>query len=250
MTGSAARLGREMVLSLANRGYDVAVHYNSSETKARETVNLAKKIGAHSVAVQADLLDEHAASLLVDRTREKLGRKLSVLVNNASIFENDSVTTASRKGWDRHMQANFRAPFILTQAFAKQVPEAKRDSKGELVASGVVVNLVDHWVTRPTTEFTTYTLSKMSLWSLTQVAALSLAPAIRVNAIGPGPTLRTETQRESHFSEMRKCAPLERGVDLDDILSALHYILESNALTGQLLCVDSGRTLMWGTGFS
>ena len=245
VTGAADRLGRAMALSLANRGYAVAVHYNKSEAKALETVELARKSGAHAVAVQADLLDEDAALNLVERSRKKLECELSVLVNNASIFENDTLVSADREGWDRHMEANLRVPFVLIQAFARQVPNVSLDEQDEPVASGVVVNLVDHWVVRPTAEFTCYTLSKMGLWSLTRIAALSLAPSIRVNAIGPGPTLRTPTQREAHFEGMRRSSPLGRGTDLDDIVSALHYVLDSNALTGQLLCIDAGRTLMW-----
>jgi len=170
-----------------------------------------------------------------------------VLVNNASIFEYDTLATATRRGWDRHMESNLRAPFVLTQAFAAQAPGAETDSNGEPRATALVVNMLDQRVRKLTPEFMTYTLAKMGLWALTQTAAQALAPAIRVNAIGPGPTLRGGRQSESHFARQRANTVLGRGSDPDDITAALAYLLDAKAVTGQLICVDGGQHLGWKT---
>ena len=247
VTGAGIRLGRAMALDLAGRGYDVAVHYASSETDAVSLVSEIKALGQHAVSLQADLLDETASQALIGRANEALGGPLCCLVNNASIFEYDTLQTATRDSWDRHMGSNLRAPFVLTQNFAAQAPKATLDANGEPKSQALVVNMLDQRVRKLTPEFMTYTLAKMGLWALTQTAAQALAPDIRVNAIGPGPTLRGSRQSESHFTEQRKNVPLGRGANPEDITAALGYFLDAPAVTGQLLCVDGGQTLTWKT---
>ena len=247
VTGAGIRLGRAMALYLAGRGYDVAVHYASSEKDANEVVAQIQAMGQRAVALQADLLNEREVQPLVGRAVDGLGGAIDCLVNNASIFEYDTLETASRESWDRHIGSNLRAPFVLTQCFAAQAPKAKPDENGEPLSSALVVNMLDQRVRKLTPEFMTYTIAKMGLWAFTQTAAQALAPDIRVNAIGPGPTLRGARQSEDHFSNQRANVPLGRGAHPEDVTAALGYFLDAPAVTGQLLCVDGGQNLAWKT---
>ncbi|MFT6675495.1 MAG: NAD(P)-dependent dehydrogenase (short-subunit alcohol dehydrogenase family) [Sulfitobacter sp.] len=247
VTGAGHRLGRAMALDLAAQGYDVAVHFASSAQAAEDVVAEITASGQKSVALQADLLDEDATQALLPRAAAALGGVITCLINNASIFEYDTVQSASRNSWDRHMGSNLRAPFVLTQAMAAQGLEPKIDSAGEPCASGLIVNMIDQRVRKLTPEFMTYTLAKMGLWALTQTTAQALAPAIRVNAIGPGPTLQGSRQSDAHFAGQRRNTVLGRGADAKGITTALRYFLESPAVTGQLLCVDGGQHLGWKT---
>lgn len=247
VTGAGKRLGRAMALYLADRGYDVAVHYATSEAAAKEVVALIQGKGRKAVALQADLLSEDAAQALVPRATEALGGAVTCLVNNASIFEHDTIESATRESWDRHMQSNLRTPYVLTQAMAAQGLQALPDENGEPVAAALLVNLVDQRVRKLTPEFSTYTLAKMGLWALTQTAAQELAPAIRVNAIGPGPTLQGARQTAAQFAEQRASTVLGRGAGPEDICAALGYLLDARGVTGQLICVDGGQHLGWKT---
>lgn len=247
VTGAGIRLGRAMALYLAGRGYDVAVHYATSEQPALKTVAEVQALGRKAVALQADLLDEAQVQTLLPRAAEALGGPITCLVNNASVFEYDNIRTATRQSWDRHLDSNLRAPFVLTQALADQGLEPGIDEAGEPVATGLIVNMVDMRVRKLTPEFMSYTIAKMGLWALTRTAAQALTPAIRVNAIGPGPTLQGHRQSEDHFKTQRANTVLERGANPSDITAALGYFLDAHAVTGQLLCVDGGQHLGWQT---
>lgn len=247
VTGAGGRLGQAMAIYLGQRGYAVAVHFASSDAGARETVSQIEAAGSTAVALQADLLKDTESEALFDRATEALGGPITCLVNNASVFEYDTIQTATRVSWDRHMQSNLRAPFILTQRMANQGLSAETDAMGEPLATAVIVNMIDQRVRKPTPEFMTYTLAKMTLWAMTQTTAQALAPAIRVNAIGPGPTLQGARQSQEHFAKQRAHTILERGADPGDICQALGYILDARALTGQLLCIDGGQHLAWQT---
>lgn len=246
VTGAARRLGRDMALYLARRGHDVAIHYSASKAEAEATATEARAFGVKAVTLQADLLDESQTEKLVARATAALGAPLLVLVNNASTFDYDNIRSASRKSWDRNLGSNLRAPFVLTQAFAAQMPEALRGPEGAR-AQGLVVNMLDQRVRKLTPEFMTYTIAKMSLWAFTQTAARALAPHIRVNAIGPGSTLKGEHQSQDQFDMQRAASILERGANAADIVAALGYFLDAPAVTGQLLCVDGGQHLGWKT---
>lgn len=246
ITGGAQRLGRAMTLYLAARGFDVAIHYASSAEAAEATASAAAGHGVAARTLRADLLIEDESQAIVARAAEALGGPLTVLINNASIFEYDSLASATRTSWDRHMESNLRAPFVLTQAFAAQAPRADR-SGPEPRARALVVNMLDQRVLKPTPEFMTYSLAKMGLWALTRTAAQALAPDVRVNAIGPGPTLQGGRQSQDHFARQRAATILERGADPDEICAALGYFLDAPAVTGQLLCVDGGQHLGWKT---
>ena len=246
ITGAGTRLGRAMALYLAGRGQDVAIHYNGSEAAAEEVAEAARAKGVQAVTLQADLLDEDAIGGLLPRACDALG-PLTVLVNNASIFDYDNIRTATRASWDRHMMSNLRAPFVLSQAFADQAPEAGTDAAGEPVARALIVNMIDQRVRKLTPEFMTYTLAKSALWTLTQTAAQALAPAIRVNSIGPGPTLRGARQSQAHFDRQRASTILGRGANPDDVTAALGYLIDAPSVTGQLICTDGGQHLAWQT---
>ena len=245
VTGAGGRLGAAMAEALGADGHAVAVHYASSDDGAAATVDRIRAAGGRAVAIQADLLDLDAAEALVPRAAEALGAPLTVLVNNASIFEYDTLDSATRDSWDRHLVSNLQAPFLLMQAFARQAPDATSDP--EPLARANVVNLIDQRVRKPTPEFMTYTLAKSALWTLTRTGAQALAPRIRVNAIGPGPTLRGARQSASHFARQRGATILERGADPAGIVAALRYLLTAPAVTGQLICVDGGQHLAWRT---
>lgn len=245
VTGAGARLGRAMALHLAGRGYDVAVHYAGSEAGAAETVRLCEAQGVRAVALQADLLDLTETQSLVPRAAEALGGRLTLLINNASIFEYDRIDTLTPESWDRHVNSNLRGPVLLTQAFAQQAPGAGSD--GEPLSTALVVNMLDQRVLKLTPEFMSYTIAKMGLWAFTRTAAQALAPAIRVNAIGPGPTMRGSRQSEEHFARQRAATVLERGSDPDDITAALGYLIDAKAVTGQMIAVDGGQHLAWQT---
>jgi len=247
VTGAGRRLGREMALDLAARGYDVAVHYAGSAEGAANVVAEIRAMGRHAVALQADLTREADTQGLVPAAVDALDGPITVLINNASVFEYDTLASATRTSWDQHMESNLRAPFVLMQAVAAGMPGAGPDDQGEPVARGLVVNMIDQRVRKLTPEFMTYTLAKMGLWALTQTAAQALAPHVRVNAIGPGPTLRATRQSEDHFTRQRQGTVLKRGANTQDILGALRYFLDAPAVTGQLLCVDGGQHLGWQT---
>ncbi len=247
VTGAGKRLGRAMALYLGARGFDVAVHYAGSADGAAEVVEAVRARGRVAEALQADLLVEADSQALLPRAVEALGGPLTLLVNNASIFEYDTLESATRESWDRHLESNLRAPFVLTQAFARQVPQAVTDMAGEPRAQGLVVNMIDQRVRKLTPDFMSYTIAKMGLWALTQTAARGLAPHVRVNAIGPGPTLKGARQSEEHFRRQRAASVLGRGANPDDICAALGYLIDANSVTGQLICVDGGQHLAWQT---
>ena len=247
VTAGAHRLGRAMALYLAGREIDVAIHYATSRDAAEGTAAEARALGVRAAALPADLLDPDQTAALVPAAAAALGGPLDVLVNNASIFEYDTLATATAESWERHIGSNLRAPLFLTQAFAAQAPKGARDGAGEPVASGLVVNMIDQRVLKPTPEFMTYTIAKMGLWAFTRTAAQALAPDIRVNAIGPGPTLQGGRQSAAHFARQRAATVLGRGANPADICAALGYFLDAPAVTGQILCIDGGQHLGWQT---
>jgi len=247
VTGAARRLGRAMALDLAASGWDVAIHYHGHPDQAEETAAQARALGAAAVTLQADLLAEDETGALIRRAADGLGGPLSLLINNASVFENDNVATATRRSWDRAIESNLRAPVRLTQDFAAQAPRAVTDANGEPVARACVINMIDQRVWKLTPHFMSYTLAKSALYDFTRTAAQALAPDVRVNAIGPGPTLPAERQSESHFSRQRRACVLGRGSDPEDIVAAMRFILSCKAFTGQMLAIDGGQHLAWKT---
>jgi NAD(P)-dependent dehydrogenase (short-subunit alcohol dehydrogenase family) len=237
VTGAAKRLGRTIALDLARHGWNVAIHYNSSEKEARATEADARSIGNKVTLLKANLSHEEETAALVDRAAKELG-PLTALINSASIFENDEWYSADRASWDKHMETNLRAPFVLSQAFARQVPRSQ---------GGSIVNLIDQRVLKPTPQFLSYSLSKAGLYWLNVTLAQALAPKVRVNAIGPGPTMKNERQSPADFDRQREATLLGQGADPADICAAVRYLLEAPAVTGQMIAVDGGQHLIWQT---
>ncbi|MDI1451933.1 SDR family oxidoreductase [Polyangium sp. 6x1] len=237
VTGAGKRIGRAIAMTLARDGCSVAVHYNRSREEAEGVVAAIASAGGRAAAVGANLADEAETASLVDRAADLVG-PLVALVNNASTFAHDTLETATRASWDLHMEANLRAPFVLTQQFARRLPEG---------AEGAVVNILDQRVWNLDPFYTTYTVSKAGLWALTQSLALALAPRIRVNAVGPGPTLQSATQTPEQFAAQCEATPLRRGSTPEDICDAVRYLLSARAVTGQLIAVDGGQHLGWAT---
>jgi len=247
ITGAAKRLGRAMALDLAAAGWDVAIHYNGSAEAAEETRAAIAAHGVTGAALRADLLDDAEVAALIARAAGALGGPLTLLINNASIFENDEIGTITLESWNRAIGSNLLAPVQLTQDFAAQAPKAVRDTNGEPVAQANVIHMIDQRVWKPTPAFMSYMSAKAGLHMFTKTAAQALAPDIRVNAIGPGPTLRAAGQSEAHYARQRAACLLGRGSDPGDIVTAMRFILGCKAFTGQMLAIDGGQHLAWQT---
>jgi NAD(P)-dependent dehydrogenase (short-subunit alcohol dehydrogenase family) len=237
VTGAAKRLGRAIALDLARAGWNVAIHYNRSEREARATAEDARVAKTRVALLKADLSREDEMAALVGRAAAELG-PLTALVNSASVFENDNVLNASRESWDKHIQTNLRAPFVLSQKFAAQLPRDMR---------GAIVSIIDQRVLKPTPQFVSYSLSKAGLHWLNTTLAQALAPRIRVNAVAPGPTIRNERQSEADFARQRAATLLGGGAEPQDVCEAVRYLLEATAVTGQIIAVDGGQHLIWKT---
>lgn len=246
VTGGAQRLGRTIAVELARCGHDVAIHYHTAAALAQETRALVEAEGRRAVTLQADLTRESAMQALVPSAAEALGGPLTALVNNASIFEPDEIASATRASWDRHLESNLRAPFVLTQAFAAQAPRAAIVD-GEPQARACVINMIDQRVWSLTPKFMSYTIAKSALWTLTRTAAQALAPDIRVNGIGPGPTLAHPRQSSAHFTAQREGILLKRAADPVDIAAGVRFLLEARSMTGQMIALDGGQHLGWET---
>ena len=235
VTGGGQRIGRAISLALADDGWQVAVHFNTSLEQATEVVDEIARSGNIALAVQADLTNEEAVTSLISNISRELA-PVTAVINNASVFEEDTVKNVTKDSWDRHLAINLRAPFILTQSLARNLNTGEK---------GNVINIVDQRVENLTPYFTSYTLSKSALWMLTKATASALAPNIRVNAIGPGPTLPSTRQSQLQFDRQVALTPLEVQVDVEEISNAVRFILATPSMTGQLLSIDSGQHLGW-----
>lgn len=237
VTGGAHRIGRALVDHLAAQGFAVAIHCHRSVDAAEAAAAAIRGQGGRAVALKADLAAETEVAALFPQAVAALG-PIGLLINNASTFAHDDAATATRDSWDAHIEPNLRAPFVLSQAFAEDSPDD---------AHGLIVNLLDQRVWRLTPHFMSYTVSKMGLWTLTRTMALDLAPRIRVNAIGPGPTLVGARQSDAAFAAQVAATPLAVQPPLDDFTNALDFFLAARSATGQMIALDSGQHLGWST---
>lgn len=235
VTGGGQRIGRAISLELAKSGWAVAIHYMTSASAAKGLVKEIEKLDGKALAISADLRDPEAVDRLIPSVERELG-PVTCLVNNASVFDRDEVRSATLNSWQSHIDVNLRAPFFLIQSFANQVPV---DSYGQ------VINIIDERVWNLTPHFSSYTVSKAGLWTLTQTCALALSPKIRVNAIGPGPTLPNKRQSWDQFKIQRAATPLGIGATPEEIASAIKFILSAPAMTGQMIALDGGQHLKW-----
>jgi NAD(P)-dependent dehydrogenase (short-subunit alcohol dehydrogenase family) len=237
VTGAKARLGREIALALARAGHSIAVHCRTDQAAAAAVVAELQALGVGAIALQADLADAASAQSLIDDVARELG-PVTGLVNNASLFGWDDAASATRESFTAHMQVNVLAPLLLSQAFARQLPDA---------AHGSIVNLIDQRVWKLTPAYLSYTLSKSALWTLTQTLAQSLAPQIRVNAVGPGPTLANVHQAAGVFAAEAASVPLGEAVSPSAIADAVVFLMAAQSVTGQMIAVDGGQHLAWQT---
>jgi NAD(P)-dependent dehydrogenase (short-subunit alcohol dehydrogenase family) len=239
VTGAGQRIGRAIALDLAGAGYAVALHCNRSRIAADDLAAEILSSGGDAAVVVADLARIDAVQRVVSEAVKAVG-PLEVLVNNAAVFEMDTIRTATPASWDRHLDINLKAPFFLSQAFAAQLPATAEE--------GNIVNLIDMRVWRLTPYFASYTMAKAGLWAMTQTLAMALAPRIRVNGIGPGPSLPSTHQTEAQFARQVAEAPLKRGAPPAEIAAAVRFLLSTRSMTGQMLALDGGQHLPWRPG--
>jgi len=237
ITGAGKRIGKQLALDLAEAGHDIAVHYSTSKAEAADVAGQIRAMGRKVALVQGDLADGDIADRLISAATAELG-PLDGLINSASIFEGDEVGKISTTSWQRHMDINLRAPVMLAQSFARQLPT---DMKGN------VINITDQRVWKLNPRFFSYTLSKAGLWTATQTLAQALAPRIRVNAIGPGPALPSSRMDQAEFAKQESLTLLGRGTSPKEISEAAKFILSQPALTGQMIALDGGQHLVWQT---
>lgn len=231
VTGATRRLGQTLALAAAEAGYDILAH---GRTSADETVAAVRALGRNAKTIGGDLADPHTARALIEAAPEPP----TLLVNCASLFESDEIVTLDAAGLDAAFATNLRAPVLLAQAFAAALPADRR---------GLIVNILDQRVWRLNPLFFSYTLSKAALWTATQTLAQALAPRIRVNGIGPGPTLASIHQAPEDFAAEVAATPLAEAVDPSQIAAALRYLIDASSVSGQMIAVDAGQHLAWRT---
>ncbi len=235
VTGGAKRIGRAICLELAAAGFDVAIHHRASADEAARLADEIAALGRRAVCLSADLTDVVVTHELVARAAEALG-PLSVLVNNASVFADDRLETITGESWSDHFDTNLRAPVLLAQTFAAQAPDGS-----------VIVNILDQKVLKPDPRFFSYSLSKSALWVATRTMAQALAPRIRVNGVGPGPTLPSVHQAAGEFEAEARATPLQRAGSPEAVADAVRWLVDARQVTGQMIAVDGGQHLAWQT---
>jgi NAD(P)-dependent dehydrogenase (short-subunit alcohol dehydrogenase family) len=235
VTGAGRRVGRAIALDLADRGWSVGVHYHASAADALAVVAEIERKGGRAAPFAADLARLEAPEPLIESCAAALG-PITCLVNSAACFEWDDIHTLNRESWQAHLDVNLRAPIFLAQAVARALPDG---------AKGNIINIIDQKVLRPDPEFFSYTIAKAALWTATQVLAQGLAPAIRVNAIAPGPVLPSQNQSEDEFARECRSTPLGHGVNLEEVAGAVRFLLDTPSITGQMIALDSGQHLTW-----
>ncbi|MFP1631434.1 SDR family oxidoreductase [Zhengella sp. ZM62] len=237
VTGGSRRIGAAIVRDLAAHGFAVAIHYNRSPDEAEALADDIRADGGKAAAVRADLEDAFAAAHLVGAAQDALG-PVTLLVNNASVFQDDSITDFDIDQFERHFAVHLKAPSLIASAMARRLPQD---------AEGLIVNMIDQRVLSLTPRFYSYTLSKSALWTATRTMAQALAPRIRVNAIGPGPTLPNERQDQADFDAQVEGLILRRGPALAEFGATIRWMWESRSVTGQIVALDGGQHLAWET---
>ncbi|MBA3446905.1 MAG: SDR family oxidoreductase [Pseudaminobacter sp.] len=237
VTGGARRIGRAIVEDLAAHGFAVAIHCNRSRDEAEALARDIIANGGRAAVLTADLTDMRAVERLIGEAGRAIG-PLSLLVNNASVFEYDEVTEFEWDAWDRHFAVHVKAPALLARRFAEALPDG-----GE----GLIVNIIDQRVLKLTPRYFSYQLSKSALWTATRTMAQALAPRIRVNAIGPGPTFSNPRQEPDDFQAQLDGLILRRGPELSEFGATIRYLYDARSVTGQLIALDGGQHLAWQT---
>ena len=237
ITGSSQRIGRELCLYFAKKGWNIAIHFNKSKRQAEVLKKEIEKYGVKCICIQGNLLNIKIIKKIVATANKNLG-SINCIINNASIFNNDNILNFSEKSWNEHIKINLLAP----AAFIKEFSKIKNLSKNKSI-----INILDQRIFKLTPYFFSYTISKTGLQTITKTAAMKLAPKIRVNAIAPGPVLKNKRQTEKHFNKQSKNTLLGKTVKIEDICKTAYLLANSETITGQIIAVDSGQSLNWKT---
>jgi len=235
ITGAATRIGEVLARGLAADGWHVVIHYHNSKDAAAK---LANEIGQSSdikaTIVQADLTNRGDVETLIENAAQAIGTPLTALINNASTYKPDTASAYSQDDFDNHLAVNLKAPLRLAHQFAGQLPDGE---------TGCIINMIDQRVLRPTPNFFSYGVSKSALFAATKTMAQSFAPNIRVNAVGPGPTIQSIYQSDQEFAREAQNTLLGAGSPPETILGAVRYLLSAKAVTGQMIAADGGQHL-------
>ena len=236
ITGAATRMGAAIAKKLSGPNVEIVIHYNKSKLNAEKLQKELKKNKTKVWLIKGDLSKEKDLKKIIKFAKSKL-KYFDCLINNASLFENDNLKNFTSKSWDNHLNVNLKAPAFLTKEFVKNI-------KGK---NNNIINIIDQRVFKLTPFFTSYTLSKTGLYTLTKTSAMSLAPNIRVNGIAPGPTIKNKRQTDKHFKKQYLATPLKQQVDVREICNAVDFFIKNSSITGQVLAIDSGQNLNWQT---
>ena len=233
ITGAATRVGKAIALHFAERGWNIALHYFRSSAKAKELKKIIEQHWVKVALIKADLKNPTQTEKIIPLAKKKLGA-INCLVNNAALFEKDDIANFTNKSWNDHLNINLLAPTILTKQFAKQAPKKTVSN---------IINIIDQRIFNLTPFFMSYTISKSGLQTLTKTMAMRLGPNIKVNAIAPGPTIKSKRQTDKHFKNQVKSTLLKKSVKAKDICDAIEFLISNNSITGQIIAVDSGQNL-------
>jgi len=235
ITGAATRVGKDIALHFAERGWNIALHYFRSSSKAKKLKKIIEQKWVKVALIKADLKNSKQTEKIITIARKKLGT-IDCLVNNAALFGKDDISNFTTKSWNDHLNINLLAPAILTKQFAKQAPKKTVSN---------IINIIDQRIFNLTPYFMSYTVSKSGLETLTKTMAMRLGPNIKVNAIAPGPTIKSKRQTDRHFRNQVRSTLLKKSVRSEDICDAVEFLINNNSVTGQIIAVDSGQNLSW-----
>ena len=235
ITGAATRVGQAIALHFAERGWNIALHYFQSSSKAKKLKKIIEQNWVKVALIKADLKNAKQTEKIIPLARKKLGT-IDCLVNNAALFEKDDITNFTTKSWNDHLNINLLAPTILTKQFAKQASKKTVSN---------IINIIDQRIFNLTPFFMSYTISKSGLQALTKTTAMRLGPNIKVNAIAPGPTIKSKRQTDRHFRNQVRSTLLKKSVRSEDICDTVEFLINNNSVTGQIIAVDSGQNLSW-----
>ena len=235
ITGAATRVGKAIALHFAERGWNIALHYFRSSSKAKKLKKIIEQNWVKVVLIKADLKNPKQTEKIIPLAKKKLGT-IDCLINNAALFEKDDITNFTTKSWNDHLNINLLAPTILTKQFAKQASKKTISN---------IINIIDQRIFNLTPFFMSYTISKSGLQTLTKTMAMRLAPNIKVNAIAPGPTIKSKRQTDRHFKNQVRSTLLKKSVRSEDICDTVEFLINNDSVTGQIITVDSGQNLSW-----
>ena len=235
ITGGATRIGKEIAIHFSKKGWNIAIHYFKSSSKAKNLKKIVEENAVKAALIKADLKNTKQVEKIISVAKKKLGT-IDCLINNAALFEKDDILNFTSNSWNDHLNINLRAPVILTKQFAKQASKKNISN---------VINIIDQRVFSLTPVFMSYTLSKSALYTFTKTMAMRLSPSIKVNGIAPGPTIKNKRQSIKHFNEQAKSTLLKKSVRPEDICDTVEFLISNNSITGQVIAVDSGQNLTW-----